>query len=272
MFRLNESPNLAQNNKHMSKLFTSAHLKNFYFGYLIFLLAGLTLIIFIPYGDEVILLNKVANPLLDNVALFFSNLGLGIIFIIPISITLFTRFYYSLSALFILIFTGIITALFKQALFHGKLRPVGLLGIDSFIHTIPEFDYHTMNTFPSGHSITGFALIFFIALTLKNRRWNLILLMVGLLIAISRVYLLQHFFADTYIGSLLGLIAAYLGFYVTKRIFKNNTLIMSQNLSILWNERIQTQKKKTLLDENKPQRVLPLTFSSAFFFKSSNLR
>lgn len=216
----------------MRSLVLVPHLKSFYTGYVLFVIAGLIILFFIPYGDEVILLNQQANPTFDTIALFITNLGLGSVFIIPILITLFTRYYFAISALMILLLTGLITFLFKQVFFQGLPRPMGLLGSESFTHLIQGFEYHSMNTFPSGHTITAFSLAMFAAFTLKNNYLNYIFLLLAIAIGISRIYLLQHFFADVFVGSILGICATFLGFYLTKIIFRHNSVIMQQRLVI----------------------------------------
>ena len=227
------------------------------------------MLVYIPYGNEVILLNQQATPTLDAIAQFITNLGLGGIFVIPIVITLFTRYYYAITAIVIFILTGILTFAFKQLLFHGLPRPMYFLGTEAFEHLIPGFHYHSTNTFPSGHTITAFSLALFAAITIKNKYWNLLFLGVAVLIGISRVYLLQHFFVDVFVGSILGLFATLSGFYLTKTIFRKNPVIM--NHCLVFNGKVKSRepKLKPVYGNPKPQRVLPLTFSSAFFFKSS---
>ena len=64
--------------------------------------------------------------------------------------------------------------------------------------------YH--HSFPSGHSGGAFSLYCFLALLLPPRhRWlGLPLILFALLVGYSRLYLAAHFFADEYVGSIVG--------------------------------------------------------------------
>jgi membrane-associated phospholipid phosphatase len=65
--------------------------------------------------------------------------------------------------------------------------------------------YGGMNSFPSGHTMSAFALYAFFAFMLPNKRMvGALLLLVALLVGISRIYLVQHFLEDVYLGAIIG--------------------------------------------------------------------
>lgn len=65
------------------------------------------------------------------------------------------------------------------------------------------------NSFPSGHTMTAFALCAFIAFCMPQRRIAAaVLLLFAVLAAVSRIYLVQHFLKDVYLGSILGVALA----------------------------------------------------------------
>ncbi len=69
-------------------------------------------------------------------------------------------------------------------------------------------------SFPSGHSMSAFALYGLLILFLPNKkRYTLPLFAVAVAVAISRIYLVQHFYVDVYFGSLIGVLVAIV-FYV----------------------------------------------------------
>lgn len=81
-----------------------------------------------------------------------------------------------------------------------------------------------VRSFPSGHSTTGFAIFFGFAILLKNQIAKLLCLFIATSIAISRVYLLQHFTRDILFGSIIGVIITSLVFYIfDKYIFINKS-------------------------------------------------
>ena len=64
-------------------------------------------------------------------------------------------------------------------------------------------------SFPSGHTMSAFALYTFLALLIPRKRLMAVgLFVLALLVGISRIYLGQHFFRDIYAGGLAGIMLA----------------------------------------------------------------
>ncbi len=214
------------NNKALAK----NNIRYFYYIYLIFLIIGSIFLLFIPYGEIILSVNSIANPTLDVIAIFLTKFGLGVTMGILTLIFLFIRYYYALASLISLAFTGIFTGILKKIIFKGLPRPTAYFNKDLFHHLIPGFDYHDLNTFPSGHSMTAFAIVLLLAVAIDNKWWSLILPFGGLLVASTRVYLLQHFFLDIYAGSVFGVACTLLGLYFAKLLFKNDERLMNKSL------------------------------------------
>ena len=89
----------------------------------------------------------------------------------------------------------------------ATLRALGLLDTVESIRGEP---YHFGNTsFPSGHTMSAFALFGFLALLRhKHPRQVVFLLLVALCIGLSRIYLLQHFPTDAFAGAIIGVFLA----------------------------------------------------------------
>ncbi len=66
-------------------------------------------------------------------------------------------------------------------------------------------------SFPSGHSITAFAVA--TALGLFYPQLAAVLLMAALLIAVSRIFLGMHFFSDVLVGSALGILLGFVSYH-----------------------------------------------------------
>jgi membrane-associated phospholipid phosphatase len=79
-------------------------------------------------------------------------------------------------------------------------------------------DVHTGATsFPSGHTMTAFALYGLLAFLLTEKKWiGFFLSLLAIGAAISRVYLVQHFLQDIYLGSLMGFSLAVLWYSIQK--------------------------------------------------------
>ena len=76
-------------------------------------------------------------------------------------------------------------------------------------------------SFPSGHTMSAFALYAFLAFCLPKKKWLAALLfLIALLVGISRIYLVQHFLQDVYLGAILGVLIG-MGWYWIQSRFLN---------------------------------------------------
>lgn len=72
------------------------------------------------------------------------------------------------------------------------------------IYLIKGLEIHHWQSFPSGHTFTGFAFACFYMLVARNNALGFLWLALAMLIGYSRVYLFQHFPRDVFAGSILG--------------------------------------------------------------------
>ncbi len=105
---------------------------------------------------------------------------------------------------------GLVVALGKQGFFKGMPRPKNYFPEGTPLHVPEGVELHGFNTFPSGHSATAFAIGVALALACRHRPWAVALLCLSAIVAFSRVYLLQHFFPDIYVGAAIGALSAFL--------------------------------------------------------------
>ena len=101
-------------------------------------------------------------------------------------------------------------------------RPLAFFRKNNLIETInlvAGVDVHTGATsFPSGHAMSAFALYSLLILYLPNKaRYVIPLFGIAVCVAISRVYLVQHFFPDVYAGSIIGVALALLFYSIDQR-------------------------------------------------------
>jgi len=179
----------------------------FFIPYFIFLLAGGILLLL--YGKTVVTLsiNKYNNPTADFFFKNWTSLGLGIM-IIPVGLILaFVRFRYMLISLVAFVLTFIINDSLKS-LFHTP-RPLAVFNqLHQSLHLVPGVEMYSWNSFPSGHTATGFCMFCLLALYTKNNLWKTICFIIALLIAYSRMYLSEHFLEDVYAASIIGVVCA----------------------------------------------------------------
>lgn len=114
--------------------------------------------------------------------------------------------------------TGIATSLVVQSLKHGPFDEIArpslhFKQLGEMIRTIPGVEQHAMNSFPSGHSASAFALFWMLALLQPEKRYAFPFFLLALVAAYSRIYLGQHFFNDTIAGATIGMLITTIVFW-----------------------------------------------------------
>lgn len=105
----------------------------------------------------------------------------------------------------------------KHLVFGEWTRPTLFLKDTYQFKLIEGVDYATRHSMPSGHTATCFAMVLCLLMFQKRRLWLLGLgFSVLVLVPISRIYLLQHFFIDTYAGMIVGGFSAFLGCFLLR--------------------------------------------------------
>jgi membrane-associated phospholipid phosphatase len=102
-------------------------------------------------------------------------------------------------------------------------RPVSFLeehGIMGQMTLVNDYILRGMNSFPSGHTMSAFALYSGLAFHFStHKNWQKVLLIIAILVGVSRVYLVAHFPEDVLLGSALGvLIALGVEYYFAKKV------------------------------------------------------
>lgn len=203
---------------------------------------GLLLLAFTKQGDILLFINSFSKPWLDMPMRIFTELGHGTFAAILALLLLFFKFKHSAQLAITLTFTAIIANLGKRFLFTTHNRPLWYLNYADFHRVLDDAPLNYFNSFPSGHSMTGFAVATTLAIII-NKRWaSAILFTLALLISFSRIYLCQHFFVDTYWGALLGICAALTASWITIKYLEP---IQKVNLELgIWSLTIQKRNSK----------------------------
>jgi len=178
--------------------------KPFTFLWILFILVGGLLVLFTDKGDIVLWLNARHHPTLDIVFKYATDLGDGFVFLILVVGMLFYRYSYAIQAVFCGLYTLLLAQGLKKTLFAGWPRPTRYFDETVVFNFVEGVRIHGTNTFPSGHTIAGFSIFFFIAYASKNKYISALSFILALTVGFSRVYLLQHFFVDIYFGAILG--------------------------------------------------------------------
>jgi len=154
-------------------------------------------------------LNRYHSAGIDQVMKIWTYMGDGLVMLAFAIILFFRKIRYGLIFLTSFLLSSLIVQILKRFVFDGFPRPVKYFaetGIELYL--VPGIKYHYMNSFPSGHSATAFALFIGIAFLVKNNALKVILFIFACGVAYTRVYLSQHFLIDTVFGSLIGVVCA----------------------------------------------------------------
>ena len=186
-----------------------------------FLAAGIYLLIY-DKGTFSLWLNKNHSPAADIFFRYATWLGDGYTVGIACLILLLVKLRYGIIASLVSFVSAFLISLLKD--FYNEARPaIYFKGQD--IHIVEGLKQYQWHSFPSGHTAAAFTLFCLFAIFVKNKNYSYLFFGLALLVAISRVYLMQHFLVDVYFGSLFGLIFT-LGLYQLLRIsplFRNKT-------------------------------------------------
>lgn len=194
--------------------------------YLVFFLSGFWLIFLYPKGEVLLFVNKNHNFIFDNLFKYITFYGDGIFFVLILIFLLFKKLKYSILFLITGISQGILVYIGKKVIFNGIVRPAKFFDGIEALYFIPGVEVHHYNSFPSGHTATAFSIAILIAI-ISRKQWIAGLSMIlAILAAFSRVYLVQHFFIDIYFGSLIGVFTAVAGYFFLNLINQQNKLIM----------------------------------------------
>jgi membrane-associated phospholipid phosphatase len=165
-------------------------------------------------GTIHMVMNGWNRPFLDPLFRVWSYLGEGWVLMILILFTLFVRIRIALGLFIAYAVSGLSAQLLKQLFFRDLPRPVKyfeMMGIETNLHLVPGVEVHMWKSFPSGHAAAAFGVFFGLSLFLRSRSLQLLLFILALGVAYSRIYMSQHFLVDAAGGGVLGLIGGYTG-------------------------------------------------------------
>lgn len=181
---------------------------------LLFFIAGLSINLFVPHGDEILALNSWRTEPFNTFFRWATRLGEYYAYVVLTLLVLPWRYRYAL----LIALTGlvVIPVSYTAKEQFRKDRPITWFknqGLASQVVAVPEERLNTGRTsFPSGHTMASFALFSAMTVLVTTRRdrrpWALLFALLAILTAISRVFLVQHFLADVLAGAVAGMLIA----------------------------------------------------------------
>ncbi len=183
--------------------------------------AGLLFFLLLPGGEEVLYLNPWRTEPLNTFFRLCTKLGEPLAFVFFGILAMLWRFRYALliaAAGLILLPT---TYILKDKI--GTDRPITFFekkGLRDAVEVVPEVDLNAGQTsFPSGHTMAAFCLYGLLALmTRKKAPWmGFAWAWTAVLVAVSRIFLAQHFLLDVLGGACLGIFLSLLIWEINDR-------------------------------------------------------
>lgn len=150
-------------------------------------------------------INQWNAPFFDVFFKYITHLGDGALFGVLVLVFAFLKRRMILVWILSGVLTFLVTYLFKKILFHGSYRPAMDVGLDS-LHWVEGVKVALWGTFPSGHTITVFAIATILILYCRRSKLQYLWMFIALLVGFSRVYLSLHFLVDVFVGSLFGVL------------------------------------------------------------------
>lgn len=188
-------------------------------GFLAALVFGAVMLALIGQGEELFFFSGYRTTAGDLIFTYLTRMGEELAYVLFVAVLAFVRFRYVLLLPTVGLVVTLVSALTKSLFAHP--RPGAFLGNPDWADRIVLVDgielYSGMTSFPSGHTMSAFALYTVLALCFR-RGWatDLFFLLIAVLVGLSRIYLVQHFLKDVVMGAAIGVVIGLLIFYMQK--------------------------------------------------------
>jgi membrane-associated phospholipid phosphatase len=188
--------------------------ENYFSGLLLLLILGSFSLILLGKSATFISLNSY-HPFWLNV--FFINytfIGDGIfaICLIALYFFYFKRKKKAIALLYSFLLSGLAVQVIKNLV--NSPRPKLYFEEGQYMFFMDGISLSNYSSFPSGHTATAFAIATVLILFVKNKNWQLPILLAAALVGYSRIYLAQHFLIDVIIGAIIGSVSGMIAFYL----------------------------------------------------------
>lgn len=172
------------------------------------------LLLILPHGSLVECFNKLHTPAADLFFKYWTWLGDGVLLPFIVLLLCFIRYYYAVTAAVAFLITGITVQVMKRVFYSGAPRPKTFFGDNYPVNTIEGVDIHGFQSFPSGHTADAFVVAIILAFVFHKQWLQAVFFLMAVLVAVSRIYLFQHFLGDTFLGAVIGSVAGLLAILI----------------------------------------------------------
>jgi membrane-associated phospholipid phosphatase len=189
-------------------------------GFLLYLLVATFFLTSLEKGEMIFYFDQFRGSDVDSVFKIITRFGEGVTYVASAVLLFFFRRKAILALPLVGGMAALMSFLLKSLFRMGRpYRIYNEMGVaDQLIWVDGIHINQGLTSFPSGHTIAAFSLFVFLALAIRRQWASVLFLVLAIMVGISRVYLGQHFFADVYFGSLIGLCIAVLFWWIFERV------------------------------------------------------
>jgi membrane-associated phospholipid phosphatase len=180
------------------------------------------------------LINGNHNEIADQLFKYFTHYGDGIMWV-PLGLfCFFFKRKYFIAVLVGVIISTLLAQFLKRVVYPDELRPISFLSESFPIHQIAGVEMRKLHSFPSGHTTTAFTMALIMSHMINKKAWSVILPLLALIAAYSRVYLAQHFPTDVLAGMCIGIVSAILALLIYKKMVRrlNKRIVLKKDIEV----------------------------------------
>lgn len=198
----------------MKKIISIIKDNNIFFAcYGLFILYLCCLLVFFSKANGFLLLNSFHNSLLDHFFKIYTYVGDGLFSVAVFILLLITgRRLLGVQVILAYAISGIISPICKNLFATPRPKAFLLQHNIDYIY-IDNIELVGNTSFPSGHTISVFALAAILSLNARNKWLGFLFFSAAALVGYSRIYLGVHFPEDVLGGSVIGVLTSLLVYY-----------------------------------------------------------
>lgn len=184
--------------------------------FVLYFFTAIAIVAFLEKGTFLLWLNERHNPFGNVFFRYVTLLGEFHIYILVGVALLIYRYYYAILLVLVGGIHYLIVQFLKQIVFNTGRPTAFLQDAGKQFNVVEGVNIESLFGMPSGHTASAFTLAVLLICLTKNKLLQVFYMLLAILVAISRVYLLQHFMVDTIVGALIGFfISGLLWWYFT---------------------------------------------------------
>jgi membrane-associated phospholipid phosphatase len=179
---------------------------------------GAVLLFSVPKGNEVLFFNSLHRYWLNPFFIYITRAAEWPMVLFIVLVTYFSGYKKGIVFAINLAVVGIVVNACKFLLFSSEVRPAAFFEGKAMLNFVEGLEIFRSYSLPSGHTAIGFAIFFMMSIIYGGKVRSIIFFSVALLIGVSRIYLMQHFFVDVYFGALLAVVLTAVVYLISVKI------------------------------------------------------